>query len=483
MRDKRLRWTVRLAAVSTALVLAACGGGGGTELKALPSADGSAGGAERSSTAAADLSFAPIAQKLRLGGDLPDLGKDAEAYELGASLDKAKVAKLAGALGLDGEPKKLAGGTWSVVDGERELRVDALPGLPWYVGPTQPVCDEAALKEAEARKVENPDAPVSSGVGCAVPGSTDPAQGGGSSSSPGSAGAAEPDPAASTASSPAPESSPTPPPGGDVECRSACPPDQPCIQSCQTDDPPAAPERPANLPTQAEAEDIAREAFDEAGYDLDDAKVQVNDGFDAWDVAVDLAVGGVPVWGMTSTIGVGPEGEIVRASGFLADPESLGKYPLRSVKAAFDDIEKRFSDLGTAVPGGGGREPAVGAPEPATDPAVTSTEETLIAPVDPPVSGEPVVRTITGAKLGLGFTPRYGDENAAFLVPIYVFTVDDGGELTATAVTAEHLQDDAVEPVEPQPEPLDGGEVPPDAGGRPEEGTTDGPPTEGTQAP
>ena len=69
----------------------------------------------------------------KLAGPLPDLPDRARAWKLGSSVDTRRVAALAAALGLHGQPKEAANG-WTVRDGRRALVVYRLAGVPWSFG-------------------------------------------------------------------------------------------------------------------------------------------------------------------------------------------------------------------------------------------------------------------------------------------------------------------------------------------------------------
>jgi hypothetical protein len=66
----------------------------------------------------------------RLGGPLPSLPDRARAWKVCDSVDPARVATLAAALGLHGQPTQERSG-WTVRDGRRALVVHKLAGVPW----------------------------------------------------------------------------------------------------------------------------------------------------------------------------------------------------------------------------------------------------------------------------------------------------------------------------------------------------------------
>jgi hypothetical protein len=69
----------------------------------------------------------------KLGGPLPSLPDRARAWKVGDSVDAARVAALAAALGLDGQPKQEPSG-WTARDGRRVLVAHRLAGVPWSYG-------------------------------------------------------------------------------------------------------------------------------------------------------------------------------------------------------------------------------------------------------------------------------------------------------------------------------------------------------------
>ena len=66
----------------------------------------------------------------------------------------------------------------------------------------------------------------------------------------------------------------------------------------------------------------------------------------------------------------------------------------------------------------------------------------------------PLVRTITGVRVGLAFSPLLGPDNEgrALLVPVLLFDVDDGDALPVLAVADEFLPKPVPDP-RPVPEP------------------------------
>lgn len=396
MRERRVLWVV-LAAFVVGLV--AVGGlaavekgesGGPPRLPAL-AASGAAGGAPAEAKMSTDAAMRMGPVEYRVAGALPALPDSAAAWDVGADVDAADVRRLATALGVDGEPEADDSG-WAVTASDRVLRVERFAGAPWSLGPAATDCVA-------------PDTPVSSdGVvssGCGFAAS-------------GTATATAPPPATTTEACPMPD----------------CPPDAACAQVCPTPQPVPMPEpeRPADLPSKADAERIGRDFLATAGLDLDGAEVRVEDGFSQWMVAAEPVVGGLPTQGFGWSVSVGPKGAIQYANGWLADPTKGDEYPLAGVQAGIERLKT----------GTGGWSPYI-----ARDMSM-------------PVDGQPQIRTITGVRLGLMFSPVFradGPAADALLVPSYFFRFDDSDyEQPVIAVADEFLPKPP--DVEPQPEPM-----------------------------
>jgi hypothetical protein len=170
------------------------------------------------------------------------------------------------------------------------------------------------------------------------------------------------------------------------------------------------PQRPAGLPTRAEAERIGRDALARTGVDLAGAIVRVDDGFSSWYVSASPRVDGRVVIGWTWSASVGVNGVIESASGFLARPEQGDEYPLIGVPAAFDQLQNQ-PQIEPAI----ACAPNAGCPRPA-----------------------PVVRTVTGVQLALMYAP-WADGKGALLVPSYLFTIDDGSTIPVLGLPERFL--------------------------------------------
>jgi hypothetical protein len=478
MRDRRALWAVLAGIVAGAAAVAAvAGSGAGGGPRRLPplalGGTAAATGAERGDAKAA-LFPVPGEVRYEVAGELPNLPERAPAWTVGSEASTGRVRELARALGLDGEVRSEPD-AWVVRDGTRELRVTRVPGLPWYYqadapepcvepavppGPDQPVSsgDEAARREKATDCVVVDPGVVSSGGASAGTAPTAATTDGGANSSPSGGTAGRAEPGAAEGAEPAGTGEPPaePPPPATVEpCpMPPCPPGVACIQRCGTEEP----TRPADLPTPAEAERQARDLLGRVGLDLAGAQVSVDDGFSALFVYVRPALGGLPVVGWDWSVAIGPKGSVVSASGWLARPTRGDDYPLAGLAAGLERLRtNRWFGYPGPVP--------LGAPETLIAPEVGCDEVRVLDPrmVRPTEPGagdcpppEPIVRMVTGVRLGLLFAPAAepgGD--GAWFVPVYLFTLDGSEEVPVVAVT-----DDLLPPPpspEPSPEPREPG--------------------------
>jgi hypothetical protein len=193
----------------------------------------------------------------------------------------------------------------------------------------------------------------------------------------------------------------------------------PGIQCLDPNAPVASAPRPADLPSQAEAELIARDLAARAGLDLAGARVRVVDSWAARTVAIAPAVAGTPTSGLTWTVAVGAKGAVQYASGWLATPQPADTYPLIGVQAGFEQLRKvrplgpmARGDVPTPV-----RRPCLPAGGPGVNPCAAK-------PLPPRVA------TVTGVRLGLQLAPaipRPGRAaDVAYLLPAYLFDLEGG---------------------------------------------------------
>lgn len=423
---------LRALAVAAAIALVAAACGSEEERPALPISLG-AGGGEAASAMAEDSAVGgasramPASVDYELDADTSNLPDEGPAYEVKSRAGESDVRELAEALGIDGDPQQGERGEWYVSgDGGALLSVEPVAGSPWYF---------------QAEGACTPDTQTSDGgpVACS---------GGGVSSSGGVA-TVEPAPAEepaieeSRAEEPvSDETEPAPP--------TACKTQPDGSEICEAPAPePIEPERPANLPTKAEAEETARALFTKIGVDLDDATVRTEDGFSAWYVSVEPTIDGLPVYGFGWSVTVGPDKKIHSASGQLGDPTKVADYPLLSVKDAVEKLRSEYAAV--------------------TDVAVDCSDtpsgegagtEALCAEPGP---SEPLVQRITAVELGLVWSPSYTEDGPAYLTPAWVLTIEGGGEMPVNALPDEYVQQPEVDD-EPRPLPADGGGDPGEPG-------------------
>ena len=228
------------------------------------------------------------------------------------------------------------------------------------------------------------------------------------------------------------------------------------------------PERPADLPNQAEAEGIVRAVAEAAGLDLSDARITSYDNITTWSVNIELALDGTPVpgWSVYGTVMEG--GEVLDAGGALGSLERVGDYPLDTTRVAIDRLNDPSSGPGTAEPAvepgqiepdqiePGQIEPdVVTGPASPDDPAAGGgttgsgetdaappSDEMTILPVDEG-DGEPITVTLRSARQSYTVVGN-ADGTETYLVPVYLLDgEDDRGEawteVFAIAVRAEFL--------------------------------------------
>jgi hypothetical protein len=267
------------------------------------------GGGFATEMAAADSAMIAQAVRYELVGDLPDLGGEGPVYRVDTpALDEGAVADLAEAFGVEGSPTR-DGETWTVGDPEGTgtyLSVyggEGSGGAGVSFGQAYGTATSAGAAEPA---VDEPDKPVTDDAG---------------------------------------EEPATDPVAPDV----------------------SQPEPPADLPSEAQAEDIARELLERADVLDGEWEVEVADG-EAMFAAVGCAVPadgsevdcptvdpepqlfsrsvtfrrlveGKPVSGLEWYVDVGDGGKVRSAYGVLAELTSLGDYPLRSTTDAFEALQ------------------------------------------------------------------------------------------------------------------------------------------------
>ncbi|HZD70166.1 MAG TPA: hypothetical protein VFA45_15095 [Actinomycetes bacterium] len=327
--------------------------------------------------------------RYQVRGNLPDLPRSARAWTLPDQVTKARVAELAGKLGLTGEPAE-SGLTWTVSDGTRRLFVNQVAGGPWTFSAGRFICgaptggiggilpNRAGCPALGATALEQ--RPPSSGSGSAEPALPAPVK-------PGSDAGTEP---------PGPSMRQQPPPR-------------------------------VVLPDRATAERIARDLFGRVGAPMDGAEPRLLQSFDRWSVSAFPRVGGQPTTGFIWTAGIGSKGEVVSATGWLDTPRQGDVYPLIGVREALDRLRNRqvggpITDESTSVP------------------CVRSEQR------QPPAGGcgpaKPLTLQVTDVRLGLQFASALAQPNGSkrtvgYLVPAYLFQINGSWERQVSVIAVQ----------------------------------------------
>ncbi|WP_031006969.1 hypothetical protein [Streptomyces sp. NRRL F-5727] len=183
----------------------------------------------------------------------------------------------------------------------------------------------------------------------------------------------------------------------------------------------------------------------------DDAKVsatQVMNG-SVRVVNADPVVGGLPTYGWSTGLHIGPDGRPVAGSGTLKEPAKGETYPVVSAERALARLNEESKGTGPIGIGGCATDPPAGEPEGGSGKdAPCQTIVDMAPPREVPV---------TGAVLGLAATET---EDGRMLVPTWLFTADPADSapytVTSTAVAPEYLVPPAKPSPEPTPDPGDG---------------------------
>ncbi|MFE6225598.1 MULTISPECIES: hypothetical protein [unclassified Streptomyces] len=183
----------------------------------------------------------------------------------------------------------------------------------------------------------------------------------------------------------------------------------------------------------------------------DDAKVsaaQVMNG-SVRVVNADPVVGGLPTYGWSTGLHIGPDGRPVAGSGTLREPVKGETYPVVPAERALARLNEESKGAGPIGIGGCATDPPAGEPGGgAGKDAPCETTVDVAPPREVPV---------TGAVLGLAATDT---AEGRMLVPAWLFTADPADAapftVTSTAVAPEFLEPPATPSPEPTPEPSDG---------------------------
>ncbi|MFD4155714.1 hypothetical protein ACFWR4_23555 [Streptomyces hydrogenans] len=187
----------------------------------------------------------------------------------------------------------------------------------------------------------------------------------------------------------------------------------------------------------------------------DDAKVsatQVMNG-SVRVVNADPVIGGLPTYGWSTGLHIGPDGRPVAGSGTLKEPAKDETYPVVSAERALARLNEESKGTGPIGIGGCATDPPAGEPQAPDEPGKDAPCQTVVD------MAPPREVPVTGAVLGLAATDT-ADGRA--LVPAWLFTADPADAaaytVTSTAVAAEFL----VPPATPSPEPTPGAPEPSD---------------------
>jgi hypothetical protein len=264
------------------------------------------------------------------------------------------------------------------------------------------------------------------------------------------------------------------------------------------DAPPVEPQPLEGVPSAADAEAKGRTIFDALGLD-DRGQVDVDGVAGQYQtVSYTPSVEGIPVPILQSTVQFGAHGRIEFAQGALFETKAIGEYPLVTLADAFDRYQHGFdgdggggveadvvpaqevtsagaateqADLPVRVPpttplpkaGAEGSGASEASPEPMPMPAETA----------PPVTLEPRIVEVTGARLVLEPVASGCEDDPIYLVPAFqllpetdfgVVTAITDDSLAGTAGDKASAPDDEVCPEDEGDGDAEPGVVPPDAG-------------------
>jgi hypothetical protein len=174
--------------------------------------------------------------------------------------------------------------------------------------------------------------------------------------------------------------------------------------------------RAASPSSPQSAEQAAYRLLTQLGVQPDTADTLALRLADGWQVSVPALVGGLPTSGYTWTVEIGPQDQVIAATGFLVTPRQGDRYPLITVQEALDRLRNQRAKGPIIMPA-----------------------EPLPCPKAVPCDGEGkpgrLVRTVTNVRLGLVFTstvPKASGTAATtpiptgYLVPAYLFRLEGG---------------------------------------------------------
>ncbi|MER8043208.1 hypothetical protein [Streptomyces sp. NPDC094032] len=141
-------------------------------------------------------------------------------------------------------------------------------------------------------------------------------------------------------------------------------------------------------------------------------------------VNADPVVGGLPTYGWSTGIQVGPDGSLVAGSGRLKEPPAGTTYPVIGAREALDELNRASRGTGPVGIGGCATDPPAGA-------ADTSGERPDMPCRTAGDTAPPRVVTVTGARFGLA--AQYVDGEPV-LVPAWLFEARAAGGAPYTVV-------------------------------------------------
>ncbi len=360
---------------------------------------------------AESLTIAATPPPTSLGPGVVAPADEAPAYRLSGGRPADVVISLTAALGITPSPESRSeeGGLLVVDTGtDRVLRVENSPGNPWNLLRGDPDC------------FGHPDSSVSSDGTISCPDST------GGSSERGQAGGSEPSQRSMSSESRGAGSGVT---GAQSDEQVRCPPvqcpeGQACAQVCPEPQRFSPPVEQAQLPSPQAAEERAREVIRAIGLDVARSTLSVAPDGNSWEVLAELSVGGIAAVGMDTQLSIGEGPQVIAGSGMIPDARLLGAYPLITADEALVRVQQMHSP--NDQPPFDGREPAVGAPEPATEEYASFPPEEETA--------------VTGMRLVLLLQASGGGPSSgAYLVPAFLLDTSDGSVFTVPAAMDEHL--------------------------------------------
>jgi hypothetical protein len=174
-------------------------------------------------------------------------------------------------------------------------------------------------------------------------------------------------------------------------------------------------------------------------------ELQLTRGVDRWFALASPRVGGMPTSGFSWSVGIGPKGQLVSASGWLASPQPGDSYPLITVQQALDRLRQR------QIPG---PVTVTGPPRPLPSPARPECRRGDEARGCPSPQAQSTI-TVTGVRLGLQLAsvlpPSGGGQRVDYLVPAYFFQLEGTWMRQATVIA---IQDRFLTPPTPTAVPL-----------------------------